>query len=225
MAHSTRALNAERVEPVSGETRSAVIFLHGYGANGRDLIGLAESLAEYMPDTLFLSPDAPEDCVGSPMGLQWFPIPWIDGSSEESARNGVLRAVDDLQAFLDGVMVDEDLLPEQVVLFGFSQGSMMALHAAPRREDPVAAVVAFSGRLLEPESLADEAQCRPPILLVHGDRDDVVPIQALPEAARALEAAGWTEVYAHVMKGTGHGIAPDGLGVALAFMRERLGIG
>jgi phospholipase/carboxylesterase len=221
----TRALRAERVEPLSGEASSAVIFLHGYGANGRDLIGLAEPLAEHMPDTLFLSPDAPEECVGSPLGLQWFPIPWIDGSSEEMARNGVLRAVDDLQAFLDGIMVDEDLLPEQVMLFGFSQGSMMALHAAPRREDPVAGVVAFSGRLLEPELLADEVECRPPILLVHGDRDDVVPIQALPEAARALEAAGWSEVYAHVMKGTAHGIAPDGLSVALAFMRDRLGLG
>jgi phospholipase/carboxylesterase len=128
----TRALRAERVKPLSGEASSAVIFLHGYGANGRDLIGLAEPLAEHMPDTLFLSPDAPEECVGSPLGLQWFPIPWIDGSSEEMARNGVLRAVDDLQAFLDGIMVDEDLLPEQVMLFGFSQGSMMALHAAPR---------------------------------------------------------------------------------------------
>lgn len=223
MTKDTRALRAERVEPASGETRSAVIFLHGYGANGRDLIGLAEPLAEHMPDTLFLSPDAPEECIGSPMGLQWFPIPWIDGSSEEMARNGVLRAVDDLQSFLDGIMVDEDLLPEQVMLFGFSQGTMMALHAAPRREDPVAGIVAFSGRLLEPELLADEAVSRPPVLLVHGDKDDVVPIQALPEAARALEAAGWAEVYAHVMKGTAHGIAPDGLGIALAFMRDRLG--
>jgi phospholipase/carboxylesterase len=199
------------------------VFLHGYGANGQDLIGLADVLAENMPDTLFLSPDAPEACIGAPFGLQWFPIPWIDGSSEEMARQGALRATDDLQAFLDGVMVDDDLLPEQVMLFGFSQGTMMALHAAPRREDPVAGVVAFSGRLLEPELLVDEVQSRPPVLLVHGDRDDVVPVQALPEAARALEAAGWTEVYAHVMKGTAHGIASDGLSVALAFMRERLG--
>ncbi len=219
----TRVLRSERVEPLSGETRSCVVFLHGYGANGKDLIGLAEPLAEHMPDTLFLAPDAPEECIGTPFGLQWFPIPWIDGSSEEMARNGALRATDDLQAFLDGVMVDDDLLPEQVMLFGFSQGTMMALHAAPRREDPVAGVVAFSGRLLEPELLADEVQSRPPVLLVHGDQDDVVPVQALPEAARALEAAGWTEVYAHLMKGTAHGIAPDGLGVALAFMRERLG--
>jgi phospholipase/carboxylesterase len=219
----TRRLRAERCPPLTGETRSCVVFLHGYGANGRDLIGLAEPLAEHMPDTLFLSPDAPETCEGSPLGLQWFPIPWIDGSSEEMARDGLLRAAEDLQAFLDGVMVDEDLLPEQVVLAGFSQGAMMALHTAPRREDPVAGVVAISGRLLAPELLADEARCRPPVLLIHGDRDDVVPVQALPEAARGLEAAGWTEVYAHIMKGTAHGVAPDGLSVALAFMRDRLG--
>jgi phospholipase/carboxylesterase len=219
----TRALVAERREPASGEIRSAVIFLHGYGANGADLIGIADVLAEYMPDTLFLSPDAPERCAGTPFGLQWFPIPWIDGSSEESAHDGLMHAAGDLEAFLDGVMVEEDLLPEQVVLFGFSQGSMMALHVAPRREEAVAGVVAFSGRLLEPDALAEEALCRPPVLLVHGDADEVVPVAALPEAVEALQKAGWSEVFAHVMKGTGHGIANDGLGVALAFMRQRLG--
>ncbi len=220
----TRALQTERREPLSGDVRSAVIFLHGYGANGADLIGIADVLGEHMPDTLFLSPDAPERCVGTPFGLQWFPIPWIDGSSEESAQDGLRRAAEDLQAFLDGVMVDEDLLPEQVVLFGFSQGTMMALHVAPRREEAVAGVVAFSGRLLEPELLADEAMCRPAVLLIHGDADEVVPVQALPQAADALQRAGWSEVYAHVMKGTGHGIANDGLSVALAFMRQRLGL-
>lgn len=219
----TRALNAQRLEPLSGETRSAVVFLHGYGANGADLMGLAEPMAQFLPDTLFLSPDAPERCEGSPGGRQWFPIPWIDGSSEYASREGLERAVADLQAFLDGLMVDEDLLPEQVALLGFSQGSMMALHAAPRREDPVAAVVAFSGRLLDPEMLADEGRSRPPILLVHGDLDDVVAPASMPEAVEALRAAAFTEVFAYVMRGTAHGIAPDGLEVALAFLRERLG--
>ena len=149
----------------------------------------------------------------------------IDGSSEEEANAGLLRAAEDLNAFLDGVMVEEDLLPEQVIVLGFSQGTMMALHVLPRREDPVAGIVAFSGRLLQPEVLADEVVSRPPVLLVHGDMDDVVPPQSLPLAAEALQGAGWKEVYAHVMKGTAHGIAPDGLSVALAFMRERLGLG
>ena len=221
----TRALNAGRKEPLSGETHSAVIFLHGYGANGADLLGLADPLAEHMPDTLFISPDAPEDCAGSPMGKQWFPIPWIDGSSEEEAHHGLLRASDDLNAFLDGIMVDEDLLPEQVMVLGFSQGAMMALHVLPRREDAVAGIVAISGRLLEPDALVDEVKCMPPVLLIHGDQDDVVPPQSLPQAAEALQNAGWKEVYAHIMKGTAHGIAPDGLQVALAFMRDRFGMG
>lgn len=220
----TRVLNAERREPKSGETRSVVVFLHGYGANGADLLGLADPLGEHLPDTLFVAPDAPEACAGAPMGFQWFPIPWIDNSSEEEAERGMVRAVDDLNAFLDALMVDEDVLPEQVVLFGFSQGTMMALHVAPRREDLVAGIVAFSGRLLSPETLKEEARVRPPVLLVHGDADDVVPPQSLPQAAEALQEAGWQDVYAHVMKGTGHGIAPDGLSVALAFMRDKLGL-
>ena len=220
----TRILNAERREPVSGETRSAVVFLHGYGANGADLLGLADPLGEHLPDTLFVAPDAPEACAGAPMGFQWFPIPWIDNSSEEEAERGMMQAMQDLNAFLDALMVDEDLLPEQVVLFGFSQGTMMALHVAPRREDAVAGIVAFSGRLLSPESLKDDAVSRPPVLLVHGDVDDVVPPQSLPDAAEALQEAGWTDVFAHVMKGTGHGIAPDGLSVALAFMRDKLSL-
>ncbi|WP_370211307.1 alpha/beta hydrolase [Roseovarius sp.] len=219
----TRVLEAGRRAPVSGETRSAVVFLHGYGANGADLLGIADVLGEHMPDTLFVAPDAPETIPMMPAGLQWFPIPWIDGSSEEEAERGLLAAAQDLDAFLDALMVDEDLLPEQVLLFGFSQGTMMSLHVAPRREDPIAGIVAFSGRLLRPELLADEAVTRPPVLLIHGDADDVVPVQSLPEAAEALQGAGWKDVYAHVMKGTAHGIAQDGLQVALAFMRDRLG--
>ena len=220
----TRVLQAGRKGPHSGETRSIVVFLHGYGANGADLLGIADVLMEHLPDTLFVAPDAPESIPMMPTGLQWFPIPWIDGSSEEESERGLMAAADDLNAFLDALMVDEDVLPEQVVLFGFSQGTMMALHVAPRREDPVAGVVAFSGRLLAPELLKDEAVSRPPVLLIHGDADDVVPPKSLPEAAEALQAAGWQDVFAHIMKGTAHGIAPDGLSVALAFMRDKLGL-
>jgi len=220
----TRVLNAERKGPVSGNIRSIVVFLHGYGANGADLLGLADPLGEHLPDTLFVAPDAPERCAGSPMGYQWFPVPWIDSSSEEEAERGMQAAVADLNAFLDALMVDEDVLPEQVVLFGFSQGTMMSLHVAPRREDAVAGIVAFSGRLLAPETLKDEVVCKMPILLVHGDADDMVPPESLPEAAEALQEAGFQDVFAHIQKGTGHGIAQDGLSVALAFMRDKLGL-
>ena len=218
----TRVLTAGRKDALSGSVKSVVVFLHGYGANGADLLGLADVLAEHLPDTLFVAPDAPETCPGAPFGFQWFPIPWLDGSSEEEAQRGMDAAVDDLNAFLDALMVDEDILPEQLALFGFSQGTMMSLHVAPRREERIAGIVAFSGRLIDPETLIEDVKSKPPVLLVHGDQDEVVPPSSLSEAAVGLEKAGFKEVFAHVMKGTGHGIAPDGLSVALAFMRDKL---
>ena len=217
----TRTLNTGRRGPASGTAKTAVVFLHGYGADGGDLLGLAEPLAPHLPDTLFLAPDAPERCAGNPFGYQWFPIPWIDGSSEQAAAEGMARAAADLNAWLDGVLAEEGLAAGQIALVGFSQGTMMSLEVAPRRAEPVAGIVGFSGRLLGPERLSGEAVSRPPVLLVHGDADDLVPVQALPEAAEALQGAGFT-VYAHIMRGTGHGIAPDGLSVALSFLREVL---
>lgn len=216
-------LTGPRRAPKSGQTKSLAIFLHGYGADGGDLIELSTPMADYMPDTAFRAPNAPERSTLNPMGYQWFPISWIDGSSEVAMRQGFLTAAELLHAYLEEAMAEEGVTPEQTVLIGFSQGTMMALHVAPRREDAVAGVVAFSGRLLRPDLLADDVVVRPPVLLIHGDMDDVVPPQSLPDAAEALQEAGWKDVYAHVMKGTAHGIAPDGLQVALAFMQDRLG--
>ena len=218
----TRVLNSRRKETISGSTRSVIVFLHGYGANGADLLSIADVLAEHLPDTLFIAPDAPETCPGNPTGYQWFPIPWLDGSSEEEAKLSMEAACSDLNYFLDALIVDEDILPEQVALFSFSQGTMMSLHIAPRREDSFAGLVAFSGRLLEPELLSDEVKNKPPVLLIHGDQDDVVPPASISEAAVGLEKAGFKEVFAHVMKGTGHSIDQDGLSVALAFLRDKL---
>lgn len=219
----TRVLDFGRKAAQSGQADSLVVFLHGYGTDGKDLLGLADPLADHLPNTVFVAPDAPERSAMNPMGFQWFPIPWIDGSSEEQAEQGMVRAVEDLNAFLDAVMAEEGLQAERVALVGFSQGTMMGLHVAPRRDAEFAGVVGFSGRLLGPELLADEVRMRPPVLLIHGDADDVVPPQSLPEAAEALQGAGF-DVYAHIMKGTGHGIAPDGLSVALAFLRDRFGV-
>ncbi|MBF9036371.1 prolyl oligopeptidase family serine peptidase [Rhodobacterales bacterium HKCCE2091] len=217
----SRTLNFKRKGP--DLPNRLVIFLHGYGADGADLLGLADPLAPHLPGTAFVAPDAPERSAMNPMGFQWFPIPWIDGSSPEQAAEGMGRAVDDLNAFLDRIMAEEGVGPEATALIGFSQGTMMSLHVAPRRRDPFAGVVGFSGRLIEPERLADEVVSRPPVLLVHGDQDEVVPPDSLPEAAQGLQDAGF-EVYAHVSRGTGHGIAPDGLGVALGFLRKVFGL-
>ena len=217
----TRALNFGRKAAKSGTARSMVVFLHGYGADGADLLGLADPLAPHLPNTVFVAPDAPEPCAGNPFGRQWFPIPWLDGSSEAAATEGLARAAEDLNAFLDAQLATEGLTPVQLALVGFSQGTMMALQVAPRRAEPVAALVGFSGRLLKPELLASEAMSKPPVLLLHGDADEMVPFRDMELAGDALVVAGF-EVYGHVMKGTGHGIAPDGLSVALSFLKDRL---
>ena len=215
-------LSGPRKDAASGKADSLVIFLHGYGSNGNDLIAIGDSLSEYLPDTTFLSPNAPQRCTNNPMGYQWAPIPWLDGSSEEASRQGQEESIDLLNKWLDDVAVAEGIAADRTFIFGFSQGTMMALHVGPRRADSFAGIIGFSGRLLYPELLASEVVTKPPVLLVHGDADDMVPPESLPETADALVKTGF-EVYTHVSKNTGHGIAPDGLGVALQFINMKLG--
>jgi phospholipase/carboxylesterase len=218
-----RELRFGRKGAAQGEANALVVFLHGYGADGADLLGLAEVLGPHLPGVAFVAPDAPDRCAGGGFGFQWFPIPRFDGSTEAMAAAGVDAAAAELNAFLDARLAEEGLTPDRLVLVGFSQGAMMSLHVAPRRADPVAGVVAISGRLLRPEVLAAEARVKPPVLIMHGDQDPVVPFGDLARAGDALVAAGFP-VFAHVMQGTGHGIAPDGLGVALQFIKERLDV-
>lgn len=214
-----RHLLFNRTAPLSGTAKSIVVFLHGYGADGSDLIGLADHLAPHLPDTVFLSPDAPEPAIGG-YGLQWFQIPWMDGT-EEAALQGLARTTESLNGFLDDRLELEEVPASAMALFGFSQGAMVAMHVAPRRAERIAGVVAVAGRLLSPEKLAAEAISRPPVLLIHGDRDQVVPFDDMALAGKALVAGGF-ETYGHVMKDAAHEIAPDGLGAALQFLRDRL---
>jgi phospholipase/carboxylesterase len=216
-----RELQFGRRGAVSGRAKSLVVFLHGYGADGADLLGLADPLGPHLPDTVFVAPDAPERCAGNPFGYQWFPIPWIDGSSEAAAEAGMVAAMADLNGFLDARLAEEGLSEAEMAVVGFSQGTMMALAVTPRRPAPCACVVGFSGMLVAPERLGPELVSRPPVLLVHGDMDEVVPPASMPAAAEALAGAGF-EVATHVSRDTGHGIAPDGLGMALGFLRQHL---
>jgi phospholipase/carboxylesterase len=216
-------LNNHIKEAKSGTADNLVIFLHGYGADGKDLLGLADPLADHLPNTMFMSPDAPNSCKMNPAGFEWFPIPRMDGSTQEQANAGCADATVILNGFLDDVAKETGIPASRTFLLGFSQGSMMSLHVAPRRADALAGVVGMSGKLLEPEKLAKEAIQRPPVLLVHGDQDDVVPFEELELAAKMLSAAEF-EVYAMVSKGTGHGIANDGLGAALKFIQQNLNV-
>ncbi|MGV8955775.1 MAG: alpha/beta hydrolase [Cypionkella sp.] len=218
----TRELKFGRRAPVSGKAASMVVFVHGYGADGADLLGLADVLGPHLPDTVFYAPDAPEPCAGNPFGRQWFGIPRFDGSSEVDAAVEMNRAADDLNGFIDVALQAEDLEPKALILVGFSQGAMMALHVAPRRDVAVAGVIAISGKLMRPATLAMEMKVKPEVLLMHGDRDEVVPFGEMQAAGNALVSNGF-QVYAHVMQGSGHGIAQDGLQVALSFISDRLG--
>ena len=205
----------------SGKARSIVVFVHGYGADGADLLGLADVLAPHLPDTMFYAPDAPQACTGNPFGYQWFPIPWMDGSSEAAAAAGLASSAVAMNAFLDACLAEAELTDADLALVGFSQGAMMSLHVAPRRAEPISCVVAISGRLLEPEALAGAVKVKPPVLLIHGDQDQVVPFGNMEFAGDVLAANGF-ETYSHVMRGTGHGIANDGLEATLGFLIKNL---
>lgn len=216
------SLTGSRADARSGQTKSLVILLHGYGADGNDLFGLSQPLSDYMPDTVFRAPNAPERSTVNPAGYQWFPIPWLDGSTEAQRESSFVRSRGLLDAYITESMAEEGVTPAQTALIGFSQGTMMSLYVAPRRDEPLAGVVGFSGRLID-DNLAAEAKVRMPVLLVHGDQDEMIPVSDMSAAETRLRAAGF-DVQTHISRGIGHGIAPDGLTLALQFLMARLGI-
>jgi phospholipase/carboxylesterase len=201
--------------PVDGSAPdSVVVMLHGLGADGADLIGLAPEFARLMPRTAFLSPDAPYPCDMAPFGRQWFSL--LDRTPAVVARN-VASAAPVLDTYLDSVLARFALPPSRLQLVGFSQGTMMALHVAYRREMPVAGVVGFSGRLTGAEDFAAATLSRPPALLIHGTDDDVVPFEELASAEAALLSAG-VRVSTLACPGLGHGIDESGMSAAAAFL-------
>ncbi|MDB4596595.1 alpha/beta hydrolase, partial [Amylibacter sp.] len=161
------------VQALSGKSDSLVVFLHGYGADGADLLNLADSLKIHLPNTIFMSPDAPNKSTMNPFGYEWFPIPRLDGSSLENAKKGRDEATKELNLFLNEINENTGIPFERIFLFGFSQGCMMSLHLAPRKNKKIAGVIGIAGMLMQPELLEKEAVQKPPILLVHGDEDDV----------------------------------------------------
>ena len=207
-------LNGPRIPAANGQADRLVVFCHGYGADGNDLIGLGSHWQRLLPTAAFVSPHAPERCTMSPMGYQWFAITRMQ--PDEMLR-GVERAAPILNAFIDGELARLNLDPSRLALVGFSQGTMMSLHVGLRRKVPPAAIVGFSGALPGPEKLAAEAAGRPPVLLTHGDADDMIPVQAMFLAANGLGAAGIAARW-HVSRGVGHGIGPDSLDLAGQFL-------
>jgi phospholipase/carboxylesterase len=218
-------LNGPRLEPrAGGAARQLVVFLHGYGADGNDLIEIGRAWQPLMPNAAFVSPHAPEPCAMAGAGRQWFGLTFRD---PDERWRGVNSAAPILERFLDAELERRKLPPSALALIGFSQGTMMALHVGLRRAAAPAAIVGYSGMLVLPadavtEALAVEIRSRPPVLLVHGDRDDLIPPQALFQAAQGLSELGVPTEW-HLSAGIGHGIDGEGLRHGGEFLARRLG--
>ena len=216
-------LDGPRLEPRSGAARQLVVFLHGYGADGNDLISIGEAWQPLLPLAAFISPHAPEPCGMAPVGRQWFPLTFRDPNERWV---GVNAAAPILNRFLDRELQRRNLPASALALVGFSQGTMMALHVGLRREAAPAAIVGYSGLLVlppnaAPDVVAGEIVSRPSVLLIHGDRDDLIPVQALTHAREGLATLG-VPIEWHVSHGIGHGIDAEGLRQGGEFLSKRL---
>jgi phospholipase/carboxylesterase len=223
-------LDGPRIKAAAGQARELIVLLHGYGADGEDLIGLAPHMQTHFPGAAFVAPNAPDAIPGMGFGRQWFALDGYDPArmqrdpafaEQTFARMAGLaaRASVALNQFIDAELARHNLTPDRLALVGFSQGTMMSLYAGPRRAPGPAAIVGFSGSLVGAERLAEEAKSRPPVLLVHGDADPVVPVERLLHAAGGLGAAGFL-VQWQIIPGLEHSIDPDGLDRAVRFLRD-----
>jgi phospholipase/carboxylesterase len=215
-------LDGPRLKPRSGAARQLVVFLHGYGADGNDLIDIGRAWQQYLPQAAFASPHAPEPCGQAPVGRQWFALTFRDPDERWVGVNGAAPL---LQRFLDAELNRYGLPPSALALVGFSQGTMMALHVGLRRASAPSAIIGYSGLLVLPaddqtEAFAAGITSRPPVLLVHGDRDELIPPQALFQAAQGLAALGLSVEW-HVSAGIGHGIDAEGLRHGGEFLARR----
>jgi phospholipase/carboxylesterase len=224
------ALDGPRIPASGGRTTGLVVFLHGYGADGNDLIELGRQWRVLLPGAAFVSPDAPERAPGAPMGRQWFALangPPDDPAGAENRWTGAVKARGALDAFLDAELQRLGLDDSRLALVGFSQGSMMAMHVGLRRKRAPAAIVSFSGLLVGAERLKeatarDSRGAPPPVLLIHGDQDPLIPVDAMFIAADALAAAEIPAQW-HLSIGIGHGIDEGGLRHAGLFLTQMLG--
>jgi phospholipase/carboxylesterase len=209
-----KTLDGPRLPPARGAATHLVVLCHGYGADGNDLIGLAPLWQQLMPTVGFAAPNAPERCAGSPTGHQWFAISQLD---PHAMNKGVESAAAGLDAFLDAELARHNLPPERLALAGFSQGTMMSLHVGLRRKVKPAAIIGYSGMLTGSEGLEALAPSAPPILLVHGEADQMIPAQFLFASAATLGRAG-AAVQWHISPQVGHSIDEHGLAIGGTFL-------
>lgn len=216
------SLDGPRLAPKGRAPKQLVVFLHGYGADGNDLIAISQQWQALLPDAVFVAPHAAQPCAQAPIGRQWFALGLRD---EGELWRGVNKAAPMLNAFLDAELARYGLGADRLALVGFSQKTMLALHVGLRRQR-VAAIIGYSGMLVAPEHMAEASKARgstPPVLLVHGDQDDLIPAEALFVSAEGLAKAG-VPCQWHLSLGIGHGIDAGGLMHGGLFLAQCFGV-
>jgi len=217
MADMPRLLDGPRVGPRDGRrAEQLVVLCHGLGADGHDLIDLAAFWEKSLPAACFAAPDAPEPCNMGPFGRQWFDL--SDRSPEHLAA-GVRSAALFLDAFIESELTRLSLPPDAYALMGFSQGAMTALYVGLRRSPGPRAILAYSGALIAPETLAEERANDAPVLIVHGEADTVLPA-ALSHLAEEQLRAACVAVESLYLPLLGHGIDDAGLSAGALFLQR-----
>lgn len=210
-------LNHYTQKPASGnKPKKIIVLLHGYGSNGRDLISLAPYWAPAVPDAIFVSPDAPFICEMGGGGFQWFSLAEY---TPAKLLEGAQTAHPVLDNYLDKLLVEYGLNDADMALVGFSQGTMMSLYTGPRRQKQLAGILGYSGALVGDEDL--EGATQPPIRLIHGENDSVVPVMAYHQAVKSLTQKGFS-LSGHTTPMLEHSIDGEGIESGSDFLGEVL---
>ena len=213
------SLSAIVLEPLSKiKPKNAVILCHGYGGDGKDISILAGYWRTYLPDTIFICPDAPEKCEASPSGFQWFDLTDQD---PEQILSKSLVAENKLNKLIDEVKEGYNLLANQIIIGGFSQGSMISLQTGIKRKDKINSILGYSGKIIDLKHLSKNIVSRPNIFLMHGDIDQVVPVDGLLEAKNFFNKNNY-EIETKIFKDCEHRIPMEGSSLGLQFIKKHL---
>jgi phospholipase/carboxylesterase len=213
------SLNTTILQPFSNDKpKNAVILCHGYGGDGKDISLLASYWKTYLPETLFVCPDAPEKCAVSPTGFQWFDL--MDQTKEQILVKSLVAEIK-LNKFIDEIMKKNELKSEQIAIGGFSQGCMISLQTAIKRKEKINSIVGYSGKIIDTNHIKNNIISRPNIILMHGDKDEIVPVSFLLEAKEFFKKSNY-EIETKIFKNCEHRIPTEGSSLGLKFLKKNL---